>query len=202
MYGGVILMINKLWFYMIVIAVAFAATGGRLEALTEEIFTSLSDSVKLGIGLLGGMMLWCGVLKVAEKSGLVDNISDFIRPVMRMLFRGIPSKSAAMGSMIMNITSNMLGLGNAATPMGLKAMQELQELNPRKNTATNAMCLFLVVNAAPIQLLPATVLSLRASVGSANPGIIIVPAVISSFAAAAVGVIACKLFERTGGGVG
>jgi spore maturation protein A len=94
----------------------------------------------------------------------------------------------------------MLGLGNAATPMGLKAMQELQELNPRKDTATNAMCLFLVINAAPIQLLPATVLSLRASVGSANPGIIILPAILSSFIAVSVGITACKLLERTRGG--
>lgn len=185
---------------MIVIAVAFAATGGRLEAITEEIFASLRSSVDLGIGLLGGMMLWCGVLKVAEKSGLADNISGFIRPVMELIFSGIPAKSPAMGAMVMNITSNMLGLGNAATPMGLKAMQELQVLNPGKDTATNAMCLFLVVNAAPIQMLPATVLSLRASAGSANPGIIIVPAVMTSFVAATVGIIACKLLERTKGG--
>lgn len=193
-------MINKLWFYMIVIAVAFAATGAKLEALTGEIFGSLQSAIDLGMGLLGGMMLWCGILKVAEKSGLVDNISSFIRPVMRLLFREIPAKSAAMGAMIMNITSNMLGLGNAATPMGLKAMQELQELNPRKDTATNAMCLFLVINAAPIQLLPATVLSLRASAGSANPGIIILPAVITSLAALTAGTAACKLLERIGGG--
>ena len=193
-------MINKLWFYMIAVAVAFAATGRRLEILTEEIFSSLSAAVELGIGLLGGMMLWCGVLKVAEKSGLVDKISDFIRPLMKLLFRGIPPKSSAMGAMIMNITSNMLGLGNAATPMGLKAMQELQQLNPRKDTATNAMCLFLVVNAAPIQILPATVLSLRASAGSANPGIIILPAVASSFAAVSAGVITCKLLEKIYGG--
>ena len=193
-------MINKLWFYMIAVAVAFAATGRRLEILTEEIFSSLSAAVELGIGLLGGMMLWCGVLKVAEKSGLVDKISDFIRPLMKLLFRGIPPKSSAMGAMIMNITSNMLGLGNAATPMGLKAMQELQQLNPRKDTATNAMCLFLVVNAAPIQILPATVLSLRASAGSANPGIIILPAIVSSFAAVSAGVITCKLLEKIYGG--
>lgn len=188
-------MINKIWFYMIVIAVAFAATGGKLEAVTSGVFLSLQSSVDLAIGLTGGMMLWCGVLKVAEKSGLVDNIAAFIRPLMKLLFSGIPSKSPAMGSMVMNITSNMLGLGNAATPLGLRAMQELQELNPRKDTATNAMCLFLVVNAAPIQLLPATVLSLRASVGSANPGIIILPAIIASLAAVSSGVIACKLLE-------
>lgn len=198
---AVFFVINKIWFYMIVIAVAFAATGGRLEALTEGIFSSLQSSIELGIGLSGGMMLWCGILKVAERSGLVDSISALLRPVMKLLFRGIPSKSAAMGAMIMNITSNMLGLGNAATPLGLKAMQELQELNLRKDTATNAMCLFLVVNAAPIQFLPATVLSLRASVGSANPGIIILPAIISSFTAVTAGVIACKLFEGMSGGV-
>ncbi len=195
-------MINNIWFYMIVIAVAFSATGGRLEAVSAGMFSSLQSAIDLAIGLAGGMMLWCGVLKVAERSGLVDNISAFLRPVMRLLFRGIPSKGPAMGAMIMNITSNMLGLGNAATPMGLKAMQELQELNPRKDTATNAMCLFLVVNAAPIQLLPATVLSLRASVGSANPGIIILPAIISSLTAVTAGVIACKLLEGRKGGRG
>ena len=192
---AVFFLINNIWFYMIVIAVAFSATGGRLEALSSGIFSSLQSAIDLAIGLAGGMMLWCGILKVAERSGLVDNISALLRPVMRLLFREIPSKGAAMGAMIMNITSNMLGLGNAATPMGLKAMQELQELNPKKDTATNAMCLFLVVNAAPIQLLPATVLSLRASVGSENPGIIILPAIISSLTAVTAGVMACKLLE-------
>ena len=192
-------MINRIWFYMIAAAVAFAATGGRLEVLAAGIMGSFDTAVDLAIGLAGGMMLWCGVLKVAERSGLVEGIAALLRPVMRLLFRGIPSRGAAMGAMIMNITSNMLGLGNAATPLGLKAMQELQALNVRKDTATNAMCLFLVINAAPIQLLPATVLSLRASAGSANPGIIIIPAILSSFVAAAAGVTACKLLERKGG---
>ncbi|MGE5677114.1 MAG: nucleoside recognition domain-containing protein [Pseudomonadota bacterium] len=194
-------MINKIWFYMIVIAVAFAATGGKLEALAAGIMGSLDTAVDLAIGLTGGMMLWCGVLKVAERSGLVEGIAALLRPVMRLLFRGIPSKGAAMGAMIMNITSNMLGLGNAATPLGLKAMQELQALNGKKDTATNAMCLFLVINAAPIQLLPATVLSLRASAGSANPGVIIIPAILSSFSAAVAGVAACKLLEGRGRGM-
>ncbi len=193
-------MINRLWYYMIAVAVVFAATGGRLGQLTDEMFISLRSSVELGIGLLGGMMLWCGVLKVAEDSGLTENISFLIRPAMKLLFKGMPLKSAAMGAIIMNITSNMLGLGNAATPMGLKAMEELQKLNPQKDTATNAMCLFLVINAAPIQLLPATVLSLRVSAGSANPGIIIIPTIISSFAAVTVGITASKLFERVWGG--
>lgn len=185
---------------MIAIAVAFAATSGKLGLLTEEIFSSLRSSVDMGIGLIGGMMLWCGVLKVAEKSGLVDRISTFIRPVLKLIFKDIPSKSGAMGAMIMNITSNMLGLGNAATPLGLKAMQELQLLNPRKDTATNAMCMFLVINAAPVQFIPATVMSLRSSAGSVNPGIIILPAMLTSFAAVTAGIVSCKLLEKTYGG--
>ncbi len=193
-------MINKIWFFMILIAVIFAITAGKLELLSEEIFSSLSTSVDLAIGLIGGMVLWCGILKVAEKSGLVDNISRLIRPVMKLIFRDVPSRGNAMGAMVMNITSNMLGLGNAATPMGLKAMQELQTLNHKKEMATNAMCMFLVVNAAPIQFIPATVMSLRSSMGSTNPGIIILPAILTSSIALTTGVIACKLLEKTSGG--
>lgn len=194
-------MMNKIWFYMIAFAVAFAATSGKLGLLSDEIFKSIQASVELGIGLIGGMVLWCGVLKVAEKSGLVDSLANLIRPIMSLIFNEIPEKSAAMGAMIMNITSNMLGLGNAATPMGLKAMDELQKLNPKKTTATNAMCLFLVVNAAPITFIPSTVIALRTSCGSTNPGIIIIPAIITSIVALSTGIICCKLAEGFGGGV-
>lgn len=136
---------------MIAMAVAFAATSGRLGLLSDEIFSSLKTSVELALGLIGGMVLWCGVLKVAEKSGLVDKLSILIRPILRLLFNELPAQGNAMGAMVMNMTSNMLGLGNAATPMGLKAMEELQKLNAKKDIATNAMCLFLVINAAPPQ---------------------------------------------------
>ncbi|HYE09286.1 MAG TPA: nucleoside recognition domain-containing protein [Patescibacteria group bacterium] len=193
-------MINKIWFFMIAMAVAFAATSGKLGLLSDEIFRSLKTSVELAIGLIGGMVLWCGVLKVAEKSGLVDKLSLIIRPVLRLIFNELPAKGNAMGAMVMNMTSNMLGLGNAATPMGLKAMDELQKLNTRKDVATNAMCLFLVINAAPPQFIPATVLSLRSSLGSTNPGIIILPALITSMFALVTGIVACKLLEKTTGG--
>lgn len=194
-------MINKIWFFMIAMAVAFAATGGKLGLLSDEIFRSMETSVELALGLVGGMVLWCGVLKVAEKSGLVDKLSLFIRPALKLIFNELQSKGSAMGAMVMNMTSNMLGLGNAATPMGLKAMEELQKLNSKKDVATNAMCLFLVINAAPPQLIPATVLSLRSSLGSANPGIIILPALINSMFALSIGIIACKLLEKTTRGV-
>lgn len=186
---------------MIALAVAFAATSGKLGLLNDEIFRSLKVSVELALGLIGGMVLWCGVLKVAEKSGLVDKLSLVIRPILRLLFNELPARGNAMGAMVMNMTSNMLGLGNAATPMGLKAMDELQKLNDRKDTSTNAMCLFLVINAVPPQFLPATVLSLRSSLGSANPGIIILPAVITSAFALTIGVFVCKVLEKTTGGV-
>jgi len=193
-------LINKIWFFMIAMAVAFAATSGKLGLLSDGIFVSLKTSVELALGLVGGMVLWCGVLKVAEKSGLVDKLSLLIRPILKLLFNEIPAKSNAMGAMVMNMTSNMLGLGNAATPMGLKAMDELQKLNHKKDAATNAMCLFLVINAAPPQFLPATVLSLRSSLGSSNPGIIILPAILTSLIALTAGIIACKLLEKATGG--
>jgi spore maturation protein A len=193
-------LINKIWFFMIAMAVAFAATSGKLGLLNDEIFNSLKTSVELALGLIGGMVLWCGVLKVAEKSGLVHKLSLLIRPALKLIFNDLPSKGNAMGAMVMNMTSNMLGLGNAATPMGLKAMDELQKLNNKKDVATNAMCLFLVINAAPPQFIPATVLSLRSSLGSTNPGIIILPALINSMFALTTGIIACKLLEKTTGG--
>ena len=192
-------MINKIWFFIIAFSIAFAATNGRLELLNQEIFPSLKSSLDLSLGLLGSMMLWCGLLKAAEKAGLVEKLSSIIRPAVGSLFQDIPAGSAAMGAMIMNITSNMLGLGNAATPFGLKAMTELQKLNKEKDTATNAMCQFLVINGAPICLIPSTVISIRASLGSGNPGAIIIPSIISSAAAITVGVICCKVMERIGG---
>lgn len=192
-------MINKIWFFIIAFSIAFAATNGRLEALNREIFNSLKSSLELSLGLLGNLMLWCGILKAAEKAGLVEKLGSVIRPLLGLLFRDIPAKSAAMGAMVMNITSNMLGLGNAATPFGLKAMTELQKLNSDKNTATDAMCMFLVINGAPICLIPSTVISIRASLGSSNPGAIIIPSIITSAAALTVGVICCRIFEKREG---
>lgn len=192
-------MINRIWFFIIAFSIAFAATNGRLEALNKEIFASLKSSLDLSLGLLGNLMLWCGILKVAEKAGLVEKLGSIIRPVLGLLIRDVPERSPAMGAMVMNITSNMLGLGNAATPFGLKAMSELQKLNKDKNTATNAMALFLVINGAPICLIPSTVMSIRASLGSSNPGAVIIPSIITSMAALTVGVICCKIFEKREG---
>lgn len=188
-------MINKIWFFMIAFSVAFAVTNGRLDVLNKEIFISLRSSLDLCLGLLSSMMLWCGTLKVAEKAGMVERISDIIRPIIGFLFKDISKKGDALGAIIMNITSNMLGLGNAATPFGLKAMAELQKINNKKDTASNAMCRFLVINSAPICILPSTVISIRASIGSKNPEGIILPSIFSSTIAIIVGVICCRILE-------
>ena len=192
-------MINKIWFFMIAFAVAFAATNGRLELLNQEIFISLKSSLDLSLGLLGSMMLWCGAIKVAEKAGMVKKLGVIISPVIEFLFNDIPAKGDAIGAIIMNITSNMLGLGNAATPLGLKAIAELQKLNKNKNIASNAMCRFLVINSAPICIIPSTVISIRAALGSDNPGAIILPSILTSFVAISVGIICCRIFESKGG---
>lgn len=188
-------MINKIWFFMIAVAISFAATNGKIDLLSKEIFVSLKSSLDLILGLLGSMMLWCGVLRVAEKSGLVKKLGIIISPLIEIVFHDIPRKGEAIGAMIMNITSNMLGLGNAATPTGLKAIKELQKLNNKKDTATDAMCRFLVINGAPICIIPSTVISIRASLGSQNPGSIILPSIISSFIAIAAGILCCRIFE-------
>ena len=193
-------MINKIWFFMIAFAIIFAATNGKMELLSKEIFISLKSSIELTLGLLGSMMLWCGVLKVAEKAGMVKKIGIIISPIIEFVFHDIPKRGEAVGAIVMNITSNMLGLGNAATPTGLKAIKELQKLNRNKNTATNAMCRFLVINSAPICIIPSTVISIRAALGSNNPGIIILPSILSSSVAIIVGVVCCRIFEGRAGG--
>lgn len=191
-------MINTIWFFMIVLSIVFAITNGNIDALNKEMFASLQSSLDLCLGLLASMMLWCGTLKVAEKSGLVKKIGMVIKPVIGFVFKDIPEKGDALGAIVMNITSNMFGLGNAATPLGLKAMAELQKYNDRKTRASNSMIRFLVINSAPVCILPSTVISIRASLGSKNPGIIILPSIISSTIAISLGLFFCYVIEKRG----
>jgi len=152
--------------------------------------------VQLSIGLIGIMALWLGLMKLAEEAGLVRAIARLVRPVLGRLFPDVPKDHPALGSMTANLAANMLGLGNAATPLGLKAMQDLQELNPDKETATNAMITFIVINATSVTLIPATIIGLRSAAGSTNPASIIVPSIIATTVSTVTGVIVAKLFER------
>jgi spore maturation protein SpmA len=188
--------INVIWLYLILLGIVVAAYTGRMDAITKSSFESAKNAVTLAIALIGAMALWLGIMKVVESAGLMRLISRAIRPVMKRLFPGVPADHPAMSAMIMNIAANMLGLGNAATPMGIKAMVELDKLNPQKGTATNAMCLFLAINTSNVTLLPIGVIAVRAAAGSSNPGAILIPTFFATFCSTVVAIIAAKLLAR------
>lgn len=189
-------MINYIWFGLIFLGLLVSIVTGNGEAISTTIVNSTESTVKLVISLVGIMCFWCGVMKVAEKSGLTEKIAKVMKPVLKLLFKDAAKDEKALGAIVMNLTANMMGLSNAATPFGIKAMEEMDRLNPEKGRASNDMALFLVMNAACIQLVPSTILSIRAACNSQNPGIIIVPAIISTFAATVVGIICCKVLQR------
>ncbi len=153
-------------------------------------------AVTLAIGLVGMLALWLGLLRVAEEAGLLALLGRAVRPLMSRLFPEVPQDHPAMSAMVLNVAANILGLGNAATPLGLKAMEELQTLNPRKDTATDAMVLFLVINASSVQLIPATVIALRAAGGAADPASIVGPTLLATTVSTVVGIATAKLLSR------
>jgi len=169
----------------------------HLNAVTNDGFIKYAKTaVELAIGLIGIMALWLGVMKIAEASGLVAKIALFVRPVTTRLFPDVPPDHPAMGAMIMNISANMLGLANAATPLGLKAMEELNKLSKKAGTATDAMCTFLVINTSSVQLIPATVIALRSAAGSSNPTEILGPVIVATTVNTVVGIVTVKLLAR------
>ena len=154
-------MLNYIWFGMMFISVVVGTVTGNIDAVTEAAISMAKTAVEIAIGLIGIMALWLGTMKIAEESGLIRIIARALRPITIRLFPDVPEDHPAIGSIVLNMAANILGLGNAATPLGLKAMEELQELNPNKDTATNAMCTFLAINTSSVQLiLPATVVAL------------------------------------------
>ena len=184
-------------FVLLFVAAAIAgAVKGDVKAVGQGAFDGAAQGVTLAIGLVGVMALWLGLLKVAEKSGLVDKLARAVRPVFRPLFPGVPDGHPAISAMLLNIAANMLGLGNAATPFGIKAMEELEKLNPTPGTATNAQVLFLAINTASLQLVPTTVIALRVSAHSTDPAGIILPCLLASFCALTVAVVSTKVLER------
>jgi len=160
---------SVIWVLLLVASVVVAAATGRKAALPGAIAESAGRAVSLSIGLVGILALWLGLMKVAEEAGLVRALGKLARPVLRRLFPSVPAGSPAMGAMTMNIAANMLGLGNAATPFGIKAMEELERSNPDPGTATDAQALFCALNTASIQLIPASVIALRAAAGAPQP---------------------------------
>ncbi|WP_333859607.1 nucleoside recognition domain-containing protein [Clostridium sp.] len=189
-------MINIIWFFILAFGIIFGIVCGRGGEISKSIIASSDSTVKLIINLVGIMCLWCGIMKIAEKSGITYKIAKLMKPILKLLFKKAAKDEKAMGAIVMNITANMMGLSNAATPFGIKAMKELSRLNNKKEEASDDMVLFLVLNAACIQFLPTTVISIRAAMGSKNPAETIIPAVITTTIAAIVGVMCCKIMDK------
>jgi len=190
-------MMNYIWFGMLVLGFITGIINGRIDEVTNAIIVSSGDAIKLCINLLGIMCLWSGLMKIAEKSGLIRNIASLVKPLISYLFPSVPKNNPAAGAIVMNMVANILGLGNAATPLGLKAMEELQKLNPKEHTASNDISMFLILNTASLQLIPTSLIAIRAQAGSANPVEIISCVWIASAFAAIIGIISAKFFSKT-----
>lgn len=189
-------MLNMIWLGMIFLAVIVGTIQGRLDLVVQSVTTSAQLGFQLALGLAGIMTLWLGIMNIASESGLIHRLAHGLRPLMKRLFPDVPPDDPAMGAMVLNIAANMLGMGNAATPFGLQAMKELQRLNTHVHTASNAMCTFLAINTASIQLIPATAMAYLAANGNLQPGNIIVSAISASMIALSVALIAVKQLAK------
>ena len=189
-------MLNYIWFGLMAVALVVAAINGTAEAVTRGAVESAATAVQIAIGLVGIMTLWLGMMRVAEASGLVSLVGRALRPVLRWLFPEVPAAHPAAGAIVLALAANMLGLNNAATPLGIKAMEELQKLNPDKDTATNAMVTLMAVTTAGVQFVPASMIGVLAAAGSSNPTAIIAPTIIATFVGTIAAVIAARLLQR------
>jgi spore maturation protein A len=186
-------MLNYIWFGMMLIAVVVGIFTGNIDAVTEAAINMAKTAVEIAIGLIGIMALWLGTMKIAEESGLIRIIARALRPITIRLFPDVPEDHPAIGSIVLNMAANILGLGNAATPLGLKAMEELQELNSNKDTATNAMCTFLAINTSSVQfILPATVVALMGVVSNQ----IFITTILATGLSTVAAIIAVKSLEK------
>ena len=189
-------MLNAIFIALLVGAVATAAFNGSMPAVNQALFDSARHAVEVALGLIGTMALWLGFMRVLRDAGVMANIARAIAPVMHWLFPAIPRDHPAISAMILNMSANVLGLGNAATPFGLKAMQELQKLNTNKAVATDSMALFLAINTAGIAVIPVGAMAIRESLDSANPGAIFFPSILATLCSSITAVIAAKFLAR------
>lgn len=189
-------MLNYIWFGLMAIALIVAAFNGTADKVSQAAIESAKTGVEIAIGLVGVMTLWLGIMRIAEASGLVTLLGRLLRPVLRWLFPEIPADHPANGAIVMSIAANMLGLNNAATPLGIKAMEELQALNEEKDTATNPMITFMALNTSGVQLIPATMIGVLAAAGSVNPTAIISPSLVATFIGTVAAVLAAKFLQR------
>ena len=189
-------MLNLVWPIFIIISFSYAIFSGNLQNLNSSIFDSVESAVNLSITMLGTMCLWSGIIHVAENTNIMKIMNRLLKPIIRFLFPEIKENIKAQNEISMNMVANILGLGNAATPLGLKAMETLQEENKNKQKLSNSMIMLIVINTASIQIIPTTIIAIRSSLGSQNPTSIIVPVWIATICAAIMGITVTKLLIR------
>ncbi|MDK2820215.1 MAG: spore maturation protein [Clostridia bacterium] len=189
-------MVNLIWLLMLVAGIVVAGLNGNIEIVTRAALEAAQNAVTLSFELIGLMAMWLGLLKIAEEAGIVSLLAKILRPLTNYLFPEIPRNHPATGSIIMNLSANILGLGNAATPFGLKAMQEMQSLNKKPDEATPAMCTFLALNTGCFTLIPATIIGVRAAANSTDPAIVVGPTIIATGFSMIMAIIFDRLFRR------
>lgn len=191
-------MVGYIWAFLIGIGVIYSLLSGNINVINESILTNANEALDLILNLMPIIVLWTGILKIAEVSGLLDKFATLLNPLLRKLFPDIPASNKALGYISSNIAANMLGLGSAATPAGLKAMNELQKINPKKDTASDPMITFLILNTAGVTLIPTTILALRVAYKSVSPGEIILPAIIATLCSSISGITLDYFIRKRG----
>ncbi len=189
-------MLNKIWPCFIMVSFVFAIITGRIQDFNNSIFESATQTVDLTIKLFGTMCLWNGLMKIVQETSLIIRLSNLIRPLMKFLFPKMKEEDKEYKEITLNIIANLLGIGNAATPLGLKAMKTMQEKNTKKDTVTDSMAMFIVLNTASLQIIPTTVIAVRASMGSENPAQIILPVWIVTIITDITGIVASKILMK------
>ena len=189
-------MLNKIWPVFIIVAYIYAILNGNVDKINNSIFESTSSAVQLSITFLGTICLWNGIMKIAQNTSIITKLTQILKPVINFLFPEMKSNEKAKEEISMNIIANMLGLGNAATPLGLKAMKTMQKDNMEKDTVSNSMAMFIVLNTASLQLIPTTVIAIRSSLNSENPTSIIIPVWIATILAAIAGITTAKILMK------
>ncbi|WP_284640317.1 nucleoside recognition domain-containing protein [Paenibacillus silviterrae] len=189
-------MVNYIWLFFMVAGFVVAAFNGKIELVTEAVFDGAKSGVTVCFGLISIMVFWLGMMRIAEDAGLLEKLAILLRPVVRFLFPSVPKDHPAIGYIMSNMSANVLGLGNAATPLGIKAMQELQKLNKHKDIASPAMCTLLALNTASITLIPTTLIAIRMSFNSASPAEIVGTTLLATFVSTLAAILVDKWYRK------
>jgi len=189
-------MLNFIWLFLVVSSVVIGLYTGRINEVVAAVTQEAKFAFEIALGLVGLLSFWLGIMKLAEQAGLIRQLARALKPLMRFLFPEVPADHPAMGSMVMNMAANMLGLGNAATPFGLRAMEELNQLNKLPGVASNAMCTFLAINTSSVQLIPTTAITYLVMAGATHPALVIVSSLVATTCSTIAAVVAVKSMEK------